>query len=145
MKYFLLAFLLFVSAVCYSQKYALIDKNFSIPLTYTNAVTVEHKHKNFFPVENTQLRKFVAELEKIAVILTDKKKSIPEAFDFNIGKTRFVGLKVPSAKEERLDVVLSTDCDGSKVFMHLSDSKTSNARNAYFINTWVKYIKSYLK
>ncbi len=145
MKLFLLVFLLLISGIGYSQKYVLIDKRISSPLSYTNAVTVEHSHKNLFPVENTQVRRFISELEKIAEFLTDTKKLKSQAFDYNIGKTRFVGLKVSSLKEERLDVVISTDCDGIKIFMHISDSKTTNARNAYFINTWIKYIKSYAK
>ncbi len=143
MKYFLPVFLLLISGIGYSQKYVLIDKRISSPLSYTNTVTVEHSHKNLFPVENAQVRRFISELEKIAEFLTDPKKIKPLAFDYNIGKTRFVGLKVSLVKEERLDVVISTDCDGIKIFMHISDSKNSNARNAYFINTWVKYIKSY--
>ncbi len=145
MKYLITIFLLLISGFCYSQKYVLIDKHITQPISYSNSVTVEHNHKNLFPVENTQLKRFIAELEKITVFLTDKKIQKPEAFDFNIGQTRFVGLKVPLIKEERLDVVISTDCDGTKIFMHLSDAKISNSSNAYFINTWVKYIKSYLK
>jgi hypothetical protein len=145
MKFFLPVFLLLISGIGYSQKYVIIDKRISSLLSYTNAITLEHNHKNLFPVENTELRRFISELEKIAKFLTDTKKLKPQAFDYNIGKTRFVGLKVSLLKEERLDVVISTDCDGMKIFMHVSDSKTTNAKNAYFINTWVKYIKSNLK
>ncbi|HEV8079161.1 MAG TPA: hypothetical protein VGP43_00500 [Chitinophagaceae bacterium] len=145
MKHFLTAILLLISSIVFSQKYALLDKNISLPLSYTNIVTLEHSHKNLFPVETAQLKKFITELEKIAVYLTDKSKPKPNAFDYNIGQTRFVGLKIALLKEERLDVVLSTNCDGTKIFMHISDSKISNASNAYFINTWIRYIKSYIK
>jgi len=145
MKHFLTAALLLISGIGFSQKYVLIDKNISLPLSYSNIVTLEHSHKHLFPVETTQLKKFITELEKIVVFLTDKSKRKPYAFDYNIGKTRFVGLKISLAKEERLDVVISTDCDGTKIFMHISDSKISNASNAYFINTWIRYIKSYVK
>jgi len=145
MKLFLLLFLLLISGIGYSQKYVLIDKRISSPLSYTNSVTLEHSHKNLFPVENTQVRRFISELEKISEFLTDTKKLKSQAFDFSIGNTRFVGLKVSLLKEDRLDVVISTNCEGIRIFMHLSDSNISNARNAYFINTWVKYIKSYLK
>ena len=141
MKHFLPGLLIFLTGFTYSQKYVLIDKKMAQPLSYTNTVTLEHTYKNLFAVEKDKLPKFIAEVEKIAAILSDKKKPKPEAFDLNVGKTRFVGLKVPLASEERLDVVLTTDCDGTKVNMHLSDAKLSNANNAFFINTWVKYIK----
>ena len=145
MKHFLTAVLLLISGIGFSQKYVLIDKNISLPLSYTNIVTLEHRHKNLFPVETAQIKKFIAELEKISAFLTDKSKTKPNAFDYNIGQTRFVGLKIGLSKEERLDVVISTNCDGTKIFMHISDSKVSNASNVYFINTWIRYIKSYIK
>ena len=145
MKHLLPGFLLLISGFCYSQKYVLIDKKMSQPLSYTNTVTLEHSYKNMFAVERDKLPQFIAEVEKISAILSDKKKPKPEAIDLHVGKTRFAGLKIPLAAEERLDVVLTTDCDGTKVNMHLSDAKLSNSNNAFFINTWVKYIKSYVK
>ena len=146
MKRFLpVLLLLLISGFCYSQKYVLIDKKMSQPLSYTNTVTLEHSYKNMFAVERDKLPQFIAEVEKISAILSDKKKPKPEAIDLPVGKTRFAGLKIPLAAEERLDVVLTTDCDGTKVNMHLSDAKLSNSNNAFFINTWLKYIKSYVK
>lgn len=141
MKYFLSIFLLLISTFSYSQKYVLIDKTMSQPLSYTNTVTLENSYKNLFAVEKNKVTQFIAELEKIVVILTDKKKPKPEMIDVQVGKTKFTGLKIPLSVEERMDVVLTTDCDGIKVSMHLSDAKTSNANNAFFIKTWIKYIK----
>lgn len=145
MRHLLLGLSLFISAISYSQKYVLIDKKMSEPLSYTNTVTVQHSYKNYFAVEKDKIQQFLTELEKISAILTDKKKPKPASLEFNVGKTRFVGLKIPLTAEERLDVVLTTDCDGNKIYMHLSDAKISNANNAFFINTWIKYIRSYLK
>lgn len=145
MKYFLPVFLILLTGFTYSQKYVLIDKTMAQPLTYTNTVTLQHSYKKMFAVESDKLPRFIAEVEKILAILSDKKKAKPQSLELFVGKTRFVGLKVPTSSEERLDVVLSTDCDGTKLYMHLSDSKISNANNVFFINTWLKYIKSYAK
>jgi hypothetical protein len=145
MKHLLLSFLLFISSYGYSQKYVLIDKKMTQPVTYTNTVTLEHSYKNLFPVEKDKIDQFIAEVEKIGALLSDKKKTKHESFDFHVGKTRFVGLQIPLSNEERLDVVLTSDCDGTKITMHLSDAKISNASNAFFINTWAKYIKSNVK
>ncbi|MDB5221620.1 MAG: hypothetical protein JWN83_287 [Chitinophagaceae bacterium] len=142
MKHFLPAFLFLISNFCFSQKYVLIDKRMALPISYTNIVTLEHSYKNLFAVEKEKIHQFIAEVEKIAVMLSDKNKAKPEAFDFYVGKTRFTGLKVPLSVEERLDVVLCSDFDGTKVNMHLSDAKSSNASNAFYVNTWLKYIKS---
>jgi hypothetical protein len=145
MKYLLFAFLLLVTGFTYSQKYVLIDKKMVLPLSYTNTVTLEHSYKNLFPVEKDKIHEFIAKVEKIGAMLSDKNKTKIESFDLYIGKTRFVGVKIPLAKEERLDVVLTSDCDGTKIAMHLSDAKISNVNNAFFINTWAKYIKGYVK
>ncbi len=45
----------------------------------------------------------------------------------------------------RIDYVLTSNCDGVKVTMHLCDAKLSNANNAYFVKTWIKYIRSTIK
>jgi hypothetical protein len=143
MKHILFFFLLFSSAFCYSQKYVLIDKKMTVPVTYTNTVTVEHSLKNLFPVEKDKVHEFISEVEKIGAMLSGKTKT--ESFDLYVGNVRFAGVKIPLAKEERLDVVLTADCDGTKIKMHLIDAKISNVNNAFFINTWVKYIRGYVK
>lgn len=142
MKYFLPVIFLLISGFCQAQKYALIDKTMRQPVAFTNTVTLEHNYHNLFAVEKDKLPQFIAELEKIAAIISDKNTSKPEAFDFKVGKTRFVGLRVLLTAEERMDVVLTTDTEGNKINMHISDAKISNSRNVYFINTWIKYIKS---
>ena len=134
MKYLLLSFFVLISSLAHSQKYILIDKKITQPVTYTNTVTIEHRLKNLFPVEKDKITQFIAEVEKISEMLSPKKKV--ESFDLFIGETRFVGVKIPLLKEERLDVVLTSNIGGTKI---------SNASNAFFINTWVKYIKGYVK
>jgi hypothetical protein len=129
----------------YSQKYVLLDKQMTQAVSYTDKVTMEHSYRNLFPVEKDKIHQFIAEVEKIGSQLNNPHKPLPETFDYNVGKTRFIGMKVGLAKENRMDIVLTTDCDGIKVPMHLSDAKISNANNAFFINTWVKYIKGSIK
>ncbi|HUS03120.1 MAG TPA: hypothetical protein VMY77_15385 [Chitinophagaceae bacterium] len=141
MKHLLTALFLLLTGFTYSQKYVLIDKSMTQPITYTNSVTLEHSYKKLFAVENDKINQFITEVEKIVALLRDKKKTKPQTLEFYVGKTKFSGLKVPSSGEERLDIVLSTDCNGIKLYMHLSDSKITNAKNAFFINTWVKYIR----
>lgn len=144
MKRFLPVLLLLLSGFGYPQKYILLDKKMSQPVSYTNTVTIEHGYKGFFAVESDKIRQFISEVEKISDLLSSKQP-LPEAIDFSVGKTKFLGVKVSLAKQERLDVVLTTNCDGVKITMHLCDPNISNANNVFFINTWLKYIKSSLK
>lgn len=101
----------------------LIDKNMQQPASYSNTVSLEHSHKNLFPVEKDKVGQFTTELEKIVVLLTDKKNSMPESIDFQVGNTRFVGIKIRLAAEERLDLVLTTNAEGTKIHMHVSEKK----------------------
>ena len=145
MKHFLLIVLTFLNTWSFGQKYALIDKQMSLPVIYANTLTVQDHYKGYFPVEKDKLTQFVTEIEKISRLITDKSTSKPETLDFKVGNTTFHGLRVPLATEERMDIVLTTDYGDSKTTMHLSDAKMSNAQNAFFINTWLKYLHSYIK
>ena len=145
MKYYLPVFFLLISSFSYSQKYVLIDKKMMLPLSYTNTVTLEHSYKNLFAVEKENLKPFIIEVEKIAAMLIDKNKLLPETIKLDVGKTKIIGFKISGRKGDRFNIVTTTDCDGIKSVMHLSDSEMNNARNAYYINTWIKYIKTYTK
>lgn len=144
MKYFLLFTLIIGSLHIKAQKYVLLDKRIAQPVTYSNTITSADKFNGLFPVEKKTLKQFVATLEDIV-----KKLSIigqlGEAKQYEIGCTRFTGLTVPFSKGDRLDYVLISTCDNVRISMHLSDAKITNASNAYFINTWIKYIKDSMK
>ncbi len=133
MKHFLYVGFILLSSVCSAQKYVLIDKNMSLPVTYSNTITTEDNFKGYFPVEKIKINEFINEIDKIARILADSNRKKQEAFKYNIGNTTFNGLRVPLAVEERMDVTLTTEYGTSKITMHLSDAKISNASNAYFI------------
>ena len=127
-----------------AQKYVLIDKKMLMPVMYTDIVTLAHNYKGYFAVEKSQIKQVIAEVEKIVQKLKAAVK-IEDSFNYKVGNTSFIGLRIPLAKEERYDVVLSTDCGQVKSLMHLSDAKIPNATNAYYINTWLKYIRNNLK
>ena len=144
MKYFLLLALIFSSFAVKAQKYVLLDKRIAEPVTYSNAVTTADKLNDLFPVEKKSLKQFIGILEEIAKKLA-MAGHLGEAKQYEIGCTKFTGLTVPLAKGDRLDYVLTSTCDNVKISMHLSDAKLSNLSNAYFINTWIKYIKASIK
>ena len=145
MKHFLLIVFILISTFCSAQKYALVDKQLSLPVIYANTITIQDNYKGYFPIEKNKLNEFIIEVEKIAKLLNDPKKPKPETIHFTVGSTTFHGLRVPLAAEQRMDIVITTDHGVSKTTMHLSDAKLSNSRNAFFINTWLKYLRSYIK
>jgi hypothetical protein len=139
LKIYLLLIITSIAGSSYSQKYALLDKNMIAPFTYSNSVSLQHSYQNLFPVEKDKLSVFVTELEKIVKELNDKK--IPNSYEFNIGATNFKMLKIPLQNEERMDLMLTTTADKASVNMHLVDGKNSNVTNAYYVSTWLRYLK----
>ena len=144
MKYFLLLGFLLATSIGIAQKYVLIDKKLLKPVEYTDNVTLEHSYRGYFAVEKSQVKQVIAQVEKIVQKLKSTNQ-LEDSFNFKVGSTTFTGLRIPLAKEERYDVVLSTDCGQVKSLMHLSDANISNATNVYYINTWLKYLRNNLK
>lgn len=141
MKYFLLLFFSLFLVSSKGQKFALLDKRLAQPVTYTDHVTQTDKFNGLFPVETRFLPEFLKALEEISQKL-QKKGPIGNAKQYQIGCTKFTGLTVSLASGDRLDYIITSNCGDIKVSMHLSDAKISNANNAFFINTLIKYIKS---
>src|SRR5687767_11553916 len=113
MKHFFYVGFILISSLCSAQKYVLIDKTMTLPITYSNTITTEDNFKGYFPVEKSKINEFINEIDKIARLLSDSRTKKPETFKFNIGSTTINGLKVPLAVEERMDVILTTDYGAS--------------------------------
>jgi hypothetical protein len=144
MKYFLLFGLMLGAQQLSAQKYVLLDTRIIQPATYSTTITSDDKFNGFFPVEKKNIKPFIKALEEIVKELssTEALKSVQQ---FEIGCVKFAGVAVPMAKENRLDYVITSSCDNVKISMHLCDAKISNRSNIYFINTWIKYIKTSVK
>jgi len=144
MKYIFIFLFICAANISDAQKYILLDKAISQPAFYSNTISVSEKFKGFFPVEKKDIPKFLSALEEIAQRLSSKKiKGTPK--QYVIGCTEFIGHIFPLASGERLDYVLTSTCADIKVSMHLVDAKLDNENNAYFVNTWIKYIKNAIK
>ncbi|MEO7801541.1 MAG: hypothetical protein ABIR81_06065 [Ginsengibacter sp.] len=145
MKPILLLLFVLSFSILSAQKLLLIDKKITLPLKYTNKFTTQDKIDGYFPIEYASRAKFIDEVEKVLKLLQTKTAKKPETYLVDAGATSFKGIRVPLAEEERMDIVMSTNVDGSKTTMHLCDAKLSNANNAFFITTWVKYIRDNMK
>ena len=144
MKYLFTAVLLSAAIVCNGQKYVLLDEAITEPAVYTDHLSDLDRFKNFFPVEVKDLPQFVNVLEQIIQRL-NKKKFSGGVKNYTVGCTQFTGKAFPLASGERIDYVITSVCEQRKVTMHLCDARLSNSNNAYFVQTWIKYIRNNLK
>lgn len=144
MKYIFIITLFCATSQCKAQKYILLDESIYRPAVYTSHLSEMEKYRKFFPVEVKDIPQFLNILEEIEKRLSENKNE-REARNYKVGCSEFTGQVFPLASGERLDYVLTSTCEGLKIKMHLCDAKISNADNAYFIKTWIKYIKGNLK
>ena len=141
MKYILVFAIICCSFQGHAQKYILLDKAISQPAFYSNTILVSEKYKGFFPIEKKDIQKFMEALEEIVQRLSSKKIT-GKAKNYLFGCTELKGVAFPLASGERLDYVLTSTCENLRITMHLCDAKLSNEDNAYYIKTWIKYIRS---
>ena len=139
--FFTFAILVMASTATYAQKYALLDKTMIRPVTFTNNFSPNDNKLGLMPVEKQHLTQFVKGLEEIAVAIssTSRLKSVKQ---YKIGCTRFEGKMIALDRGDKLDYVLTSDCAGYSISMHLSDFNLSPENNLYFVKTWIKYIKA---
>ena len=144
MKYLFIVVFICATSAGKAQKYILLDESISQPAVYTDHLSALNKYKNFFPVEVKDLTRFVTVLQQIVQRLKEKKLT-NEVRNYTVGCLQFTGKAFPLTSGERIDYILTSTCEGKKVTMHLCDAKLSNTNNAYFVETWVKYIQSNVK
>jgi hypothetical protein len=126
------------------QKYVLLDKTMTVPPSYTNTVTITDDYRKMFAIEKSNLPAFLSMMDKLNKMLTGNYPL--GVFEFSLDRnTRFSGMKITVKKEDRMDVVLISDCITYKFKMHLCDSRLSNSINSFYIKAWADYIRSNLK
>lgn len=143
MKKFLFIIFLATAFQCQAQKYILLDTKLSESPFYSDNITPRVKIKGFFPVEKKELSKFLEILENISKELTSKNH--PKARDYSMGCIYFRGITLNPSNGQSLDYTITSSCEGINITMHLCDGKLSKNDNAYFVNTWIKYIKAGIK
>lgn len=121
-----------------AQKYLLLDTKIASPVLQVNRLTEADKRNGYFPVERKDIGRFVSILEEIKKQLLDRGR----AKQYELGCIRFSGVTYELAKGTRLDYTLTSVCDNIKFRMHLCNGQIGNEANAYFIDAWIKYIRS---
>jgi hypothetical protein len=144
MKYLFILVFICATSAGKAQKYILLDESISQPAVYIDHLSELNKYKKFFPVEVRDIPQFVSVLQQIAERLKEKKIT-NVVRNYTVGCAQFTGKAFQLASGERIAYILTSTCDGKKVTMHLCDAKLSNANNAYFVETWIKYIQSNVK
>ena len=144
MKHIFLLFWCFHILYTNGQKYVLLDKTMSVPPSYANTVTIMDDYRKMFAIEKSILPAFLIMMNKLTEML---RGNYPlGVFEFYLDRNTLVtGMKIAVKKEDRMDVLLTSDCVTYKFRMHLCDSRLSNSINLSYMKAWADYIRDNLK
>lgn len=142
MKYLLFCLLLVIAEIAPAQKYALLDERFEKPVKFTNSITAQDKFEHYFPVERKMIPRFIKALKEIENKISSTTSPMGNLKQYEMGCVSFTGRIVLIAGVEKMDYMITSFCDNQQISMHLCRAKASNAVNAFFIKTWIKYIES---
>ena len=144
MKHIFLLFWCFLILYTNGQKYVLLDKTMSVPPSYANTVTIMDDYRKMFAIEKSNLPAFLVMMDKLNAMLTGNYPL--GVFEFYLDRnTRFSGMKITVKKEDRMDVLLTSDCITYTFKMHLCDARLSNSINLSYMKAWANYIRDNLK
>ncbi len=139
MKYILLVLFTCAFGNSQAQEFALLDIHLASPIKYSNTVTSNDKFNSLFPVAKKMLPEFINALKEIDKKLSGKEP-IKVLKQYEMGCIKFTGVVVPLTTGERIDYVITSNCDNVKIAMHLCNAKLANTTNAFFVRTFIKYI-----
>ena len=144
MKHIFFLFWCFHILYTNGQKYVLLDKTMSVPPSYVNTVTIMDDYRKMFAIEKSILPAFLIMMDKLNEMLTGNYPL--GLFEFYLDRnTRVKGMKITVKKEDRMDVLLTSDCITHKFTLHLCDTRLSNSINSLYIKAWANYIRDNLK
>jgi hypothetical protein len=137
--YFLICILLTQSV--FSQKYALIDRNFKKPILFTDSVTINQVRNNYFPVRVEDLDSLLANFAYLIVELKSLQRSKFKLYKMKSGSTVTQIKTVSKAYGDSYDILLTTSANNVIAEYLVADNKTKNKNAIKNIKAFTNYIK----
>ena len=125
----------------YSQKYALIDRNFAKPILFTDSVTINQVSSNYFPVQVNDLDTLLANMQYLSTQLKYIQRSKFKSYNLRSGRTTMKITTVPQAYGDSYDILLFTSADNVNAEYLLANAKQLNKRAIKNLNSFVSFIK----
>lgn len=139
MKFYLLHIVCLLALESFSQKIALLSKDFKQPIIYTDSLTAEQLG-NYFPVEVKNFDTLYASLITLSKMLEERQRSKMESFEFRAGSTTLKTSRVPKAYGDAFSVIAITRIDEIESHYNITTTKNNNAKNSKRIEKMLEYI-----
>lgn len=141
MKAILTTLFIFISALSFSQKYALIDRDFKKPILFTDSVTINQVSNNYFPIKVTDLDSLVANLEYIQKQLGNIQRSKFKSYRLQSGTTNTKVSTVPHAYGDAYDITLLTNANNVNAEYLLVSNVDMNKKAVKKISKFISFIQ----
>lgn len=134
--------LYFVCFSAKSQKIALLNTNFEIPIIYTDSVTVHQVTNGLFPVSTNDFDTLYANLDFINKMLKKRQRSKMKSFELHAGATLITVERVPFSNGDRYIIQATTHISEVNSHLTLVDIEHSNKRSSQRIEKIMAYMKT---
>jgi hypothetical protein len=135
-----LLLVLFLPLYLFSQKYALISKSLKQPIIYTDSLTVEQLRGNFaFEVKSYDT--LYASLVYLKNMLSERKRSKMQSFDFKSGATTLSIERIPFAYGDRFKIIGTTQSNNIESVFKIGNGINNNKATLDRLNKLIAYLK----
>lgn len=139
MKYIVLLFLFF-SSNTYSQKTALISRDFKRPMLFTDSVTAEQVKTGYFPIDKVNIDTFYANVKYLLDMLKVRQRAKMQSFEMKSGTSTIHVKRVPYSNGDRYMAIAKNKEDEIEAVMPLIDHNISNKKSAKKLQSLLDYL-----
>ena len=140
MKQFALTICILCSLSCYSQRIALIDKNFKQPILFTDSISAEQIKSGYFPIETTNLDTFYANVKYTIDMLKIRQRAKMQSFELKAGSSTIKVSRVPYAYGDRYSGTAHNQFNEIQAVMPILNHTVSNKDNAKRLQKLLDYL-----
>jgi len=133
--------ILFVFNATYSQKIALIDRDFKKPILFTDSVTISQVSSNYFPVRVSDLDSLIGNLKYVSNQIKTLQRSKLKSYKLRSGQTTIQVIAVPHAYGDSYDILLASSISNVIAEYLLADNRNKNKKAIKNVNYFIEYIK----
>jgi hypothetical protein len=142
MKLLISLFLIFPLISFGQGKYALIDKNYKLPILFSDSISVEQVSKGFFPVEVKHIDTLIANIKYLQEMLTHLQRAKMESFELRASNAIFKTKRVPYAYGDRYETIIESTSGEVVAQLKLVNSNLKNKKNAENLGKVLDYLRN---
>jgi hypothetical protein len=133
---------LFLDLVSYSQKYALIDRDFKKPILFTDSVTISQVNSNYYPIRTIDIDSVLANCNFLISELKNLQRAKFKSYKIHSGNTIVQVETVSKAYGDSYNIILQTKADIVIAEYLIASNRELNKRAIKNLLAFTNYIKS---